>query len=135
MDEKIRDELRAKFELQIKYSFYQRPEFPFLQSMGTYHVFFPVQNEEHDFGFLILEWEPKEKDNWIGTWVNNEEELNNYKYKRESPQLKLEIIVKLFAERMAQAHHKQMMKQKAEQEDDWRNWDRLQGSDPKPYLN
>ena len=96
---------------------------------------FDVCDEEHDFGFLILEWSPEENNTWIGTWVDTEDELNNYKYKRDGSNfVNLPAIVRIFAEYMAQVHHKQMMKQ-AEQEDDWRNWDRLQNSDPKPYLN
>ena len=75
MDQRTRDELRAGFELQLKHQFYLKPEFPFLHSMGCNHVFFPVKNEEMDFGFLILEWTPEQNYTWIGTWVDNEEEL------------------------------------------------------------
>ena len=135
MDKAVKDELRAGFELQLRHIFYSRPEFPFLPSMGCYHVFWPVKNEEHDFGFLILEWEchPGQMWNWVGTWVDTEEELNNYKYKRESPQIKVEVVARLFAERMAQAHHKNMMRQKEMEERD--SWSFLQNATPKPFLN
>ena len=77
MDKADRDELRAGFELQLRHIFYSKPEFPYLPSMGCYHVFFPVRNEEYDFGFLILEWEcfPGQMWHWASTWVDTEEEL------------------------------------------------------------
>ena len=79
MDKDARDELRAGFELQLRHIFYSKPEFPYLPSMGCYHVFFPVRNEEHDFGFLVLEWEcfPGQMWHWSSTWVDTEEELKS----------------------------------------------------------
>ena len=136
MDKESKDEFRVGFEQQIRQQFYSRPEQPFLQSMGIFHVFFPVKSDEHDFGFLILEWTPEGDNTWIGTWVDSENELNNYKYKRDGSNfVNLPAIARIFAEYMAQVHHKQMMKQKAEQEDDWKRWNRLQNSESKPYLN
>ena len=126
MDKESKDEFRVGFEQQIKQNFYQRPEQPFLQSMGIYHVYFPVRNEEHDFGFLILEWSPEENNTWIGTWVDTEDELNNYKYKRESLQINHETLARVLAERMTQAHHKHMMRQQEMEEEI---------SPPKPSLN
>ena len=119
MDKAVRDELRDGLEVQIKQQFYKKPEFPFLPSMGCYHVFFPVRNVEHDFGWLILEWVNLSDGlwNWEGTWVDTQEELENYKYKRESPQLNHEVVARLFAERMTQAHHKHMMRQQEMEEE------------------
>ena len=137
MDKDDRDKLRAGFELQLRHVFYSRPEFPFLPSMGCYHVFFPVKNREHDFGFLVLEWEcyPGQMWNWVSTWVDTEEELRSYKYKRESPDIDLEKVAKIFATNMAQVHHKHMMRKKEEQKDDWESWTQLQRATPKPFLN
>ena len=137
MDKETRDELRAGFELQLRHLFYSRPEFPYLPSMGCYHVFFPVRNQEHDFGFLVLEWEcyPGQMWNWVSTWVDTEEELRSYKYKRESPDIDLEKVAKIFATNMAQVHHKHMMRKKEEQKDDWESWSQLHKSTPKPFLN
>ena len=139
MDRAARDELRAGFELQLRHIFYSKPEFPFLPSMGCYHVFFPVKNEEHDFGYLILEWEclPGQMWNWVGTWVDTEEELKNYKYKREGIESIVDMpkLIKVYAEHMAQVHHREMMRRKELEKDDWRDWVELQKSTPKPYLN
>ena len=137
MDKDVRDELRAGFELQLRHLFYSRPEFPYLPSMGCYHVFFPVRNQDHDFGFLVLEWEcyPGQMWNWVSTWVDTEEELRSYKYKRESPDIDLEKVAKIFAINMAQVHHKHMMRKKEEQKDDWESWTQLQRATPKPFLN
>ena len=137
MDKETRDELRAGFELQLRHLFYSSPEFPYLPSMGCYHVFFPVRNQEHDFGFLVLEWEcyPGQMWNWVSTWVDTEEELRSYKYKRESPDIDLEKVAKIFATNMAQVHHKNMMRQKEERKDDWESWSQFHKSTPKPFLN
>ena len=137
MDKDVRDELSAGFELQLRHLFYSRPEFPYLPSMGCYHVFFPVRNQEHDFGFLVLEWEcyPGQMWNWVSTWVDTEEELRSYKYKRVSPDIDLEKVAKIFATNMAQVHHKHMMRKKEEQKDDWESWTQLQRATPKPFLN
>ena len=137
MDKETRDELRAGFEFQLRHLFYSRPEFPYLPSMGCYHVFFPVRNQEHDFGFLVLEWEcyPGQMWNWTSTSVDTEEELRSYKYKRESPDIDLEKVAKIFAINMAQVHHKHMMRKKEEQKDDWESWTQLQRATPKPFLN
>ena len=133
MDKGVKEQLRAGFELQIKQQFYKKPEFPFLPSMGCYHVIFPVRNEEHDFGFLILEWCPELNGIWESVWVDNEEELNKYKYKREQSLLDPELIAPLIAQKMAEAHHKNMMRQKEIEEDDM--WSHLQRASPKPFLN
>ena len=135
MDKDAKIEFRIGFEAQIRQQFYKKPEFPFLPSMGCYNVFWPVRNDEYDFGFLILEWEPLAPNiwNWVSAWVDTEEELKNYKYKRESSQIKVEVVARLFAERMAQAHHKNMMRQKEMEEDDM--WYHLQRATPKPFLN
>ena len=137
MDKDARDELRKGFELQLRHIFYSKPEFPYLPSMGCYHVFFPVRNQEHDFGFLVLEWEcyPGQMWNWVSTWVDTEEELRSYKYKRESPDIDLEKVAKIFAINMAQVHHKNMMRKKEEQKDDWESWSQFHKSTPKPFLN
>ena len=137
MDKADRDELRAGFELQLRHIFYSKPVFPYLPSMGCYHVFFPVRNEEYDFGFLILEWEcfPGQMWHWASTWVDTEEELRAYKYKRESPDINREKIAKIFAKHMTQVHHKHMMRKKEEQKDDWESWTQLQRATPKPFLN
>ena len=105
--------------------------------MGCYHVFFPVRNEEYDFGFLILEWEcfPGQMWHWSSTWVDTEEELKTYKYKREQPDIDLVKIAKIFAKNMAQVHHKHMMRQQEEKKDDWESWSQLHKSTPKPFLN
>jgi len=137
VDKADRDELRAGFELQLRHIFYSKPEFPYLPSMGCYHVFFPVRNEEYDFGFLILEWEcfPGQMWHWSSTWVDTEEELKSYKYKREQPDIDLVKIAKIFAKNIAQVHHKHMMRQREEQKDDWESWSQLQRASPKPFLN
>ena len=137
MDKDAKDELRKSFELQLRHIFYSKPEFPYLPSMGCYHVFFPVRNEEYDFGFLVLEWEcyPGQMWNWVSTWVDTEEELRSYKYKRESPDIDLEKVAKIFAINMAQVHHKNMMRQKEERKDDWELWSQFHKSTPKPFLN
>ena len=137
MDQRTKDELRAGFEIQLRHAFYNKPEFPYLPSMGCYHVFFPVRNEEYDFGFLILEWEcfPGQMWHWSSTWVDTEEELKSYKYKREQPDIDLVKIAKIFAKNMAQVHHKHMMRQREEQKDDWESWSQLHKSTPKPFLN
>ena len=137
MDKADRDELRAGFELQLRHIFYSKPEFPYLPSMGCYHVFFPVRNEEYDFGFLVLEWEcfPGQMWHWSSTWVDTEEELKSYKYKREQPEIDLVKIAKIFAINLAQVHHKHMMRQEEEKKDDWESWSQLQRASPKPFLN
>ena len=137
MDQRTKDELRAGFEIQLRHAFYNKPEFPYLPSMGCYHVFFPVRNEEHDFGFLVLEWEcfPGQMWHWSSTWVDTEEELKSYKYKREQPDIDLVKIAKIFAKNIAQVHHKHMMRQREEQKDDWESWSQLHKSTPKPFLN
>ena len=139
MDKDDRDKLRKGFELQLRHIFYSKPEFPYLPSMGCYHVFFPVKNEEYDFGFLVLEWEcyPGQMWNWVSTWVDTEEELRSYKYKRESSDKIVDLtkIAKIFAKNMAQVHHKNMMRQKEEQKDDWESWSQFHKSTPKPFLN
>ena len=139
MDQRTKDELRAGFEFQPRHAFYNKPEFPYLPSMGCYHVFFPVRNQEHDFGFLVLEWEnpPNQMPYWQGTWVDTEEELNSYKYKKESPDALIDLVkvAKVFATNMALVHHKNMMRQKEEEKDDWESWTQLQRSSPKPFLN
>ena len=139
MDKDVRDELRAGFELQLRHLFYSRPEFPYLPSMGCYHVFFPVRNQEHDFGFLVLEWEcyPGQMWNWVSTWVDTEEELRSYKYKRESSDKIVDLvkIAKIFAKNMARVHHNHMMRQQEEKKDDWESWSQLHKSTPKPFLN
>ena len=137
MDRESKNAFRAGFEHQIRQNFYSRPEFPFLPSMGCYHVFFPVRNEEHDFGFLILEWECLSDKvwNWVGTWVDTEEELINYKYKREGIESIVDMpkLIRLFAEHMAQVQHDQMMREK--EETDWRDFVDLHRLPIKPYLN
>ena len=139
MDKANRDQLRAGFELQLRHIFYSKPEFPYLPSMGCYHVFFPVRNEEYDFGFLILEWEcfPGQMWHWASTWVDTEEELKSYKYKRESSDTIVDLtkIAKIFAINLAQVYHKHMMRQEEEKKDDWKSWSHLQRSSPKPFLN
>ena len=137
MDQKTKDEFRVGFEIQLRHLFYSKPEFPYLQSMGCYHVFFPVRNEEYDFGFLILEWEnpPGQMSYWSGTWVDTQEELESYKYKKESPDIDLVKVAKIFAKNMAQVHHKHMMRQQEEKKDDWESWTQLHKSTPKPFLN
>ena len=139
MDKADRDELRAGFELQLRHIFYSKPEFPYLPSMGCYHVFFPVRNEEYDFGFLILEWEcfPGQMWHWASTWVDTEEELKSYKYKKESSDAIVDLtkIAKIFAINLAQVHHKHMMRKEEEKKDDWESWSQLQRASPKPFLN
>ena len=139
MDKADREKLREGFEAQLRHIFYKKPEFPFLPSMGCFHVFFPVRNEEHNFGFLILEWECHSSRmwNWIGTWVDTEEELSNYKYKREGIESIVDMpkLVGIFAEHMAQVHHREMMRKRESENEDWREWSELQKSTPKPYLN
>ena len=139
MDKDDRDKLRDGFELQLRHIFYNKPEFPYLPSMGCYHVFFPVRNEEYDFGFLILEWEcfPGQMWHWASTWVDTEEELKSYKYKKESSDAIVDLtkIAKIFTINMAQVHHKHMMRKKEEQKDDWESWTQLQRATPKPFLN
>ena len=139
MKQIIINKVRAEIESQIRSNFYQKPEFPFLQSMGMYNVYYPVKNEKHDFGFLILEWMPNQNNIWKSTWVDNKEQLNNYqyKYKRESiidsDKLKQVIVVHTIQE-----HHKRMMKEIERQnqdEEDWPQYDELHRSQPKPYLN
>jgi len=135
MDQKTKDEFRVGFEIQLRHLFYSKPEFPYLQSMGCYHVFFQVKNDVDDFGFLILEWEclaPKVW-NWVGTWVDTQEELENYKYKRESPNIDLVKIAKIVAKRLALAHHKNMMRQ--QEIEDFENWSEFHKASPKPFLN
>ena len=139
MDKDARDELRKGFELQLRHIFYSKPEFPYLPSMGCYHVFFPVRNEEYDFGFLILEWEcfPGQMWHWASTWVDTEEELKSYKYKKESSDAIVDLtkIAKIFAINLAQVHHKHMMRKEEEKNDDWESWSQLQRASPKPFLN
>ena len=139
MDQETKDELRVGFEIQLRHAFYNKPEFPYLPSMGCYHVFFPVRNQEHDFGFLVLEWEnpPNQMPYWQGTWVDTEEELNSYKYKKESPDALIDLVkvAKVFATNMAQVHHKHMMRKEEEKKDDWESWSQLQRASPKPFLN
>ena len=56
-------------------------------------------------------------------------------YKRESPDIDLEKVAKIFATNMAQVHHKHMMRQKEEQKDDWESFSQFHKSTPKPFLN
>ena len=141
MDKVNKEELRATFELQIKYQFYRKPEFKFLQSMSVYHAVFPVKNEEYDFGFLILEWCPQaqEIDYWKSTWVDTQEQLQSYKYQRINDTLIPEKVGMLFAQKMAEAHQKQIeaqrRQQQIEQEEDWRGFGNIIRSEPKPVLN
>ena len=139
MDQQSKDEFRVGFEIQLRHIFYNKPEFPYLQSMGCYHVFFPVKNEEYDFGFLILEWNnlPNQIPYWEGTWVDTEEELKSYKYKRESSDALIDLVkvAKIFAINLTQVHHKHMMRQEEDKKDDWESWSQLQRASPKPFLN
>ena len=139
MDQQSKDEFRVGFEIQLRHIFYNKPEFPYLQSMGCYHVFFPVKNEEYDFGFLILEWSnlPNQMPYWEGTWVDTEEELKSYKYKRESSDALIDLVkvAKIFAINLTQVHHKHMMRQEEDKKDDWESWSQLQRASPKPFLN
>ena len=139
MNQSTVNELRAQFEIQIKQNFFRKPEFPFLQSMGVYNVFFPVSNENYDFGFLILEWVSSQNNTWISTWVDNEEQLNNYQYKynRESI-IDSNALAQVFAVHTIREHHKRMMREVERQkqdEEDWPQYDELHRSQPKPYLN
>ena len=133
------NELRARFEIKIKENFYQKPEFPFLQSMGVYHIFYPVKNEEHDFGFLIMEWIPNKNNIWESTWVDNEQELNNYQYKyNRKSVIDSNALTHIFLSHTIQEHHKRMMRESERQnqdEEEWPQFDELYNSQPKPYLN
>ena len=134
MEQRTIDELRAGFEIQIKYQFYKKPEFPFLHSMGIWHVFFPVKDEQYDFGFLILEYMPEQNKTWVGTWVDTEEQLKSYKYRRDYDIINPVKIAEIFAQKVAEIHHKQVLKQREDAEE-WRKYETLHKSDTKPYLN
>ena len=67
---------------------------------------------------------------WQGTWVDTEEELNSYKYKKESPDALIDLVkvARIFATNMTQVHHKNMMRQQEEKKDDWESWSQLHKS-------
>ena len=141
MEQKAIDELRATFEIQIKYQFYSKPEFKFLPSMGITSAVFPIKSDDVDFGILILEWctEENQKDYWKSTWVDTQEQLQSYKYHRTNDILIPEKVGILFAKRMAEAHQKQIeaqrRQQQIEQEEDWRGVGNTIKADSKPVLN
>jgi len=139
MNQTIINEIRAKLETQIRTNFYQKPEFLFLQSMGIYHIFYPVKNEKYDFGFLILEWTPDNNNTWVSTWVDNKEQLNNYQYKYNKESIIVpNALTEVVAVHTLREHHKRMMREVERQnqdEEDWSQYDELHRSQPKPYLN
>ena len=88
-DEELQ-EVRKHTELQFKLMLYKRPEFPFLQSMGTKHLIQEFQSTEQIYlGTLHLWWTneqdnnlyysvnhtgPKVKGTWNSEWFDSIEE-------------------------------------------------------------
>ena len=88
-DEELQ-EVRKHTELQFKLMLYKRPEFPFLQSMGTKHLIQEFQSTEQIYlGTLHLWWTneqdnnlyysvnhtgPKVKGTWNSEWFNSLQE-------------------------------------------------------------
>jgi len=82
--------VRKNTELQYKLMLYKRPEFPFLQSMGTKHIIQEFKTEEQIYlGTLHLWWTnqqdntlfysvnhtgPKVKGTWNTEWFNSLQE-------------------------------------------------------------
>jgi len=77
MDPKEKDILRNAMDVQYRYQLYNRPEFPFLPSMGIRDLFQMFGSEETGFiGFLHLKythrgWGEKE---WDSVWYDTPEE-------------------------------------------------------------
>ena len=78
MEPKERDILRNAMDVQFRYMFYKRPEFPFLPSIGVKDIFQAFGNEEVGFiGFLHLKHTHRgigEKE-WDSVWYD-EKNLN-----------------------------------------------------------
>ena len=88
-DEELQ-KVRENTELQFKLMLYKRPEFPFLQSMGTKHLIQEFQSTEQIYlGTLHLWWTneqdnnlyysvnhtgPKVKGTWNSEWFDSIEE-------------------------------------------------------------
>ena len=77
MEPKERDILRTAMDVQFRYMFYKRPEFPFLPSIGVKDIFQAFGNEEVGFiGFLHLKHTHRgigEKE-WDSVWYDTAEE-------------------------------------------------------------
>jgi hypothetical protein len=77
MDAKEKDVLRDAMEVQFRYMFYKRPEFPFLPSMGVKDIFQAFGNDEVGFiGFLHLKHTHRgegEKE-WDSIWYDTPDE-------------------------------------------------------------
>jgi len=92
-DEELQ-EVRKHTELQFKLMLYKRPEFPFLQSMGTKHLIQEFQSTEQIYlGTLHLWWTneqdnnlyysvnhtgPKVRGTWNSEWFNSIEEGRDF---------------------------------------------------------
>ena len=77
MDPKEKDILRKAMDVQYRYQLYNRPEFPFLPSMGIRDLFQMFGSEEKGFiGFLHLKYTYRgrgEKE-WDSVWYDTPEE-------------------------------------------------------------
>tara|TARA_B100000959_G_C14552998_1_gene448469 strand:+ start:176 stop:574 length:399 start_codon:yes stop_codon:yes gene_type:complete len=77
MDPKEKDILRKAMDVQYRYQLYNRPEFPFLPSMGIRDLFQMFGSEEKGFiGFLHLKYTHRgrgEKE-WDSVWYDTPEE-------------------------------------------------------------
>ena len=80
MNPKQRDELRHAMEIQFRYKFYNRTEFPFLQSIGVNHIIqgFEAPDELGYIGVLHLWWVSDPTGTvlgiWESEWLDNPEE-------------------------------------------------------------
>ena len=77
MDPREKDILRNAMDVQYRYQLYNRPEFPFLPSMGIRDLFQMFGSEEKGFiGFLHLKYTHRgrgEKE-WDSVWYDTPEE-------------------------------------------------------------
>ena len=132
-DEELK-KIRSQTEVQYKLMLYQRPEFPFLQSMGVKHLIqdFNTDNDVY-LGTLHLWWTneqanklyysvkpkgPKVKGLWKTEWFDTAEEGRELMIKVVKDNIiDLQKLVKVHMEFLDQINHKRVIQEMEEKED------------------
>jgi hypothetical protein len=71
MNDEELQQIRSQTELQFKLMLYKRPEFPFLQSMGTKHLIQEFNSTEQIYIGTLHLWWTNEQDNALYYSVNH----------------------------------------------------------------
>ena len=134
MNDEELNKIRSQTEVQYKLMLYQRPEFPFLQSMGVKHLIqdFNTDNDVY-LGTLHLWWTneqdinlyysvnhtgPKVKGLWKTEWVDTAEEGRELMIKVVKDNIiDLQKLVKVHMEFLDQINHKRVIQEMEEKED------------------